>query len=137
MDAVTGDVLGMVFSLGRQLRQLAGIELSTGLWIQMHHADGQRQQSIFLAHTLAVQGHKAAGVQMFGAIEASALGVEIVQQLIEPFAPILRPEHQQKVIAADMPDKVAAGVDPVIQALRQAQQHFIATPVAIDVVLRV
>lgn len=103
----------------------------------MHHADGQRQQCKLLARALAVEGHEAASLKVFGAVEASALGMEIVQQLVEPLAPILRAQHQQKVIAANVPDKVAAGVYPVVQALRQAQQHFIPAPVAVDIVLRV
>jgi hypothetical protein len=36
-----------------------------------------------------------------------------------------------------MPDKITAGVYPVVQALRQAQQYFIATAIAVDIVLRV
>lgn len=103
----------------------------------MHHTDGQRQQRKLLAYTLAVQGHEAACIQVLGAVETSALGVKVVQQLVEPLAPILRPQHQQKVIATDMSDEVAAGVDPVVQALRQAQQHLIPTPVAVDIILRV
>ena len=103
----------------------------------MHYTDGQRQQRKLLAHALAIEGHEAPSLQMFSAVEASALGVEIVQQLVEPLAPVLRAQHQQKVIAANVPDKVAAGVYPVVEALRQAQQHFIPAPVAVDVVLRV
>lgn len=86
----------------------------------MHHADGQRQQCKFLARALTVEGHEAASLKVFGAVEASALGVEVVQQLVEALAPILRAQHQQKVIAANVPDKVAAGVYPIVEALRQA-----------------
>jgi hypothetical protein len=54
--------------------------------------------------------------------------------LVQAFAPVFRAEYQQEVIAADMADKVAGRVDAIIQALRQAEQDFIPTAVAVDVV---
>ncbi|MNZ80866.1 hypothetical protein D3C78_995160 [compost metagenome] len=33
-----------------------------------------------------------------------------------------------------MADEVATGIDTFVQALRQAEQDFVATPVAIDIV---
>lgn len=71
---------------------------------------------------------------MFRAIEAAALALEVVEQLVEAFAPVFRAEHQQEVVAADVADEVAGWVDAFVQTLRQAQQDFVATAVAVDVV---
>ena len=73
---------------------------------------------------------------MLAAVEAPALGLEIVHQLVETLAPVLGTQYQEKIIAADMPDKIAAGVHPVVQALCQAQQHLIASAIAVDVIER-
>ena len=86
----------------------------------MHYTDGQRQQCKLLARALAIEGHEAPSLKVFSAVEASALGVEIVQQLVEPLAPVLRAQHQQKVIAANVPDKVAAGST---RSLRHCARH--------------
>lgn len=134
MDAVAGHVLGVMLGLRGQFGQLAGIQVATAQWMQMHHTNGQRQQGKLLTQALAIQGDKTAGLQMLTAVETPALGLEIIHQLVEPLTPILGAEHQQKVIATNMPDKVAAGVHSVVEALCQAQQHFIATPIAVDIV---
>ncbi|CAI8923551.1 hypothetical protein EMIT0180MI3_360019 [Priestia megaterium] len=89
--------------------------------MQVHHADGQGQQRKLLSYALAVGGDEAAGFQVFAAVEAPALAVEVVQQLVQAFAPVFGAEHQQEVVAADMADEVAGWVDAVVQALRQAQ----------------
>ena len=73
---------------------------------------------------------------MFAAVEAPALALEVVEQLVQAFAPVFRAEHQQEVVSADMADEVPGRVDAVVQALRQAQQDFVAATVAVDVVLR-
>ncbi|SDO20222.1 hypothetical protein SAMN04490202_0156 [Pseudomonas reinekei] len=66
----------VVFGLGCHFRQLAGVDFPTGLWMQVHHADGQRKQREFLAHALAVGGDEAAGFEVFGAVEAAALALK-------------------------------------------------------------
>lgn len=76
---------------------------------------------------------EAARPQVFFPIEAPALGLEILQQLVKAFAPVVRAEHQQEVVAADVADEVAVGVDPLVQALGQAQQHLVAPGVAVEV----
>lgn len=76
---------------------------------------------------------EAAGLQMLLAIEAPALGLEIFLQLVEPLAPGIRAQYQEKVVATDMADEVAAGIDPLVQALRQAQQHLVAAGIAVQV----
>jgi hypothetical protein len=78
-------------------------------------------------------GDKAASIQVFFAVKTSALTLEIFQQAIEPRAPIRRAEYQQKVIPANMADKVPCRINPVIQALRQTEQYFIAFGVAVEV----
>ncbi|MNX57549.1 hypothetical protein D3C86_883660 [compost metagenome] len=102
----------------------------------MHHADRQRQQRKLLALTLAIGCDEAAGFQVFAAVEASALALEVVEQLVQAFAPVFRAEYQQEIITANMADEVAGRVDAVVQALRQAQQDFVAATIAVDVVLR-
>ena len=76
---------------------------------------------------------EAAGLQVFLAVEAPALGLEVFLQLVEPLAPGIRAQHQEKVVATDMADEVAAGIDPLVQALRQAQQHLVAAGIAVQV----
>ena len=68
--------------------QLAGIQLGAGLWVQVDDADGQAQQIELLALALAVGGAEAAGLQVFGAIEAPALGLKIFLQLVQALAPV-------------------------------------------------
>ena len=76
---------------------------------------------------------EAAGLQVFLAVEAPALGLEVFLQLVEPLAPGIGAQHQEKVVATDMADEVAAGIDPLVQALRQAQQHLVAAGIAVQV----
>lgn len=102
----------------------------------MHHANRQRQQRKFLADALTIRRDEAAGFQVFAAVEASALAVEVLEQLVQALAPVFWTEDQQEIIAADMADEIAAGVDAVVQALRQAQQDFVAAAVAVDIVER-
>ncbi len=71
---------------------------------------------------------------MFRAIEASALALEIIKQLIEALAPVVRAKDEQEVVAANMADEVAAWVDALVQTLRQTQQHFVTTAIAVDIV---
>jgi len=78
-------------------------------------------------------GDKTAGMQVFFPVETSALVLEILQQAVESRTPIRRAEGQEKVIATDMPDKIPRGINSIIQALRQAQEHFVALGVAVDI----
>lgn len=82
-------------------------------------------------------GDKTAGMQVFFPVEPSALALEILQQAVESRAPVRRAEGQEKVIATDMPDKIPSGINSIIQALRQAQEHFVALGVAVDVAFRI
>ena len=102
----------------------------------MHHAQRQRQQRKLLALALTVMGNKAARFQVLVAVEAPALALKILQQIIQPCTPVFRTEHQEKIIAADVADKVACWVHALAKALRQAQQSFVTFGVAIQVVLR-
>ena len=78
-------------------------------------------------------GDKTAGVQVFFSVEPSALTLEVFQQAVESRTPVRRAERQEKVIATDMPDKIPRGINPIVQALRQAQGHFVALGIAVDV----
>ena len=49
---------------------------------------------------------EAAGLQVFLAVEAPALGLEVFLQLVEPLAPGIRAQYQEKVVATDMADEV-------------------------------
>src|SRR5471030_1704439 len=82
----------------------------------MHHANRQRQQRKFLPYALAVGRDEAAGFEVFTAVEAPTLALEIVEQLVQAFAPVFRTQHHQEVVAADMADEVAGWVDAVVQA---------------------
>jgi len=42
-------------------------------------------------------------------------------------------QHQHEIIPANMADEIHLWVDPVVQTLGQAQQHFIAFGVAIQI----
>ena len=101
--------------------------------MQVHDADGQGQQAKLLTLALAVRGAETARLQVFWSIEAPALALKVLLQLVQALAPILGTEHQEKIIAADMADKVAGWVDPLAQAVGQAQQHFITLGIAVDV----
>lgn len=71
---------------------------------------------------------------MLGPIEPAALALEIVEQLVEAFAPVFGAEDEEEVVAADVADEVAGGVDAFVEALGEAEQDFVATAVAVDVV---
>ena len=115
MHAIPLHILRMVFSLRSHLRQLAGVQLCTGLWMQMHHTNGQRQQRKLLPNILSIRGDEAAGFEVFVAVEAAALALEVVEELVQAFAPVFRAEYQQEVVAANMADEVAGRVDVVVQ----------------------
>ena len=100
----------------------------------MHHANGKRQQRKFLPNPLAIWRDEASSLKVFRAIKASALTLEVIKQLIDAFAPLFRAEDEEEVVAADMADEVAGGVDAFVEALRQAQQDFVAAAVAVDIV---
>lgn len=71
---------------------------------------------------------------MFRPIEAAALALEVVEQLVEAFAPVFGAEDEEEVVAADVTDEVAGGVDAFVEALCETEQDFVATAVAVDVV---
>ena len=79
-------------------------------------------------------GDEAARLQVVGPVEAPALPLEVLQQEVELAAPVIRAQHQHEVIPADVPDEIPRRVDALVQALRQAQQHFVALGVAVEVV---
>ncbi len=108
--------------------------MGAALFVQVHHANRQRQQREILTLPLTVQGDEATRFQVFCAVETAALVLEIIQQVFKTPFPVLEAQHHQKVIPADVPDKVPARINAIIQALRQAQQHFITPGVTVDVV---
>src|SRR3990167_8799659 len=55
---------------------------------------------------------------------------------MEPPAPVLRAKYKEKIITADVADKVSRRINSVIQALRQAQQNLITFGIAVDVIER-
>ena len=124
----------MMFRLRGHFRELTGIQVCASLGMQMHHANGKRQQRKLLPHPLAIRRNKTSRLKVFGAIEASALALKVIKQLIETFAPVFRAKDQKEVVAANMANEVAGRVDPFIQALRQTQQNFITPSVAVDIV---
>jgi len=71
---------------------------------------------------------------MLGAVEAAALALEVVEELVEAFAPVFGAEDEEEVVAADVADEVAGGVDAFVEALGEAEQNFVAAAVAVDVV---
>ncbi len=79
-------------------------------------------------------GDEAAGLQVLLAVEAPALALEVLEQLLQALAPVTGAEHQEEVVAADMADEIAHRIDPLAQTLRQAEQHFVAAGVTVDVV---
>jgi len=81
----------------------------------MHHTNGQRQQRKLLPHILSIRGDEAAGFEVFVAVDAAALALEVVEELVQAFAPVFRAEYQQEVVAANMADEVAGRVDVVVQ----------------------
>ena len=60
--------------------------------MQVHDADGQGQQAKFLTLALAVSGAETARLQVFWPIEAPALALKVLLQLVQALAPILGTE---------------------------------------------
>ena len=82
---------------------------------------------------LAVVTAKATGLQVFWAVRTTALALKVFLKVVQALTPVAGAEHQQKAIAANMTNKVIAGINPCTQALAQTEQHLIAFGIAVDI----
>lgn len=68
---------------------------------------------------------------------ALAAGLEILLQTRESVLPVAAGQDQEKVVAADMAEEIAPGVDLPVQALGQFEQDLVTLGVAVAIVQRI